>query len=83
MTLNMVLALDGTQRTMAIYPCRNFELLNFVCIVQDKSLKAQTTESWTANGDEAEMLELFGDYPEWTLEFLRHVAARSRELTRC
>jgi salicylate hydroxylase len=74
-TLTMVIGLDGTQRTMAIYPCRDFELLNFVCIVQDKHLHNATTESWTANGDKQEMLELFNDFPPWTLALLRYISS--------
>jgi salicylate hydroxylase len=48
--LSMVHSFDGTKRSIVMYPCRNFQLLNFVCIVPDEMLKNETTESWTAAG---------------------------------
>lgn len=68
--LSMVLALDGTRRSVVMYPCRDFKLLNFVCIVSDESLKTETTESWSAAGDREEMLSLFNDFPPWVLAAL-------------
>ncbi|RSL98835.1 hypothetical protein CEP52_010078 [Fusarium oligoseptatum] len=52
-------------------PCRNFHILNFVCIVPDSSLKEETTESWTALGDREELLSLFSDFPAWVQDYLR------------
>jgi salicylate hydroxylase len=37
--LQMVYSFDGTQRSVVMYPCRDFKLLNFVAIVPDASLK--------------------------------------------
>ncbi|CVK96704.1 related to salicylate 1-monooxygenase [Fusarium mangiferae] len=54
--LSMVYSFDSTMRSVVMYPCRNFELLNFVCIVPDSSLKEKTTESWTASGDKEELI---------------------------
>ena len=72
-TLTMVIALDGTQRTCVIYPCRNLELLNFVCIAKDTELKGAATESWTAAGDRDELVSLFADFPGWVAELLKYV----------
>ena len=69
--LAQVFAADDTSRRMVIYPCRNFEILNFVCIVPDERLKTKTTESWSAPGSREELLDNFLDFPEWTLQFLR------------
>lgn len=72
-TLTMILDFESTQRSIVIYPCRNFELLNFVCIVPDSSLKQSATESWTAEGDKEELLSLFSDFPSWTTDLLQLV----------
>ncbi|KAH7254284.1 uncharacterized protein BKA55DRAFT_614443 [Fusarium redolens] len=69
--LSMVYSFDDTMRSVVVYPCRNFELLNFVCIVPDSSLKEKTTESWTASGDQEELLSLFSDFPSWVHDYLR------------
>jgi salicylate hydroxylase len=67
--LNMIFSYDGTKRSVVMYPCRNFELLNFVCIVPDESLRSPTTESWTAGGDRDELLSLFNDFPSWVSQY--------------
>ncbi|KAL2837585.1 hypothetical protein BJX68DRAFT_280156 [Aspergillus pseudodeflectus] len=69
--LSMVHSFDGTKRSIVMYPCRNFQLLNFVCIVPDEMLKNETTESWTAAGDKDELLSIFGDFPAWVVTYLR------------
>lgn len=69
--LSMIFSFDGTMRSIVMYPCRRFELLNFVCIAQDKILKTATTESWTAAGDRDEMLGIFQDFPPWVLDYLK------------
>lgn len=70
-TLGIILAFDLSRRSVVLYPCRNYELLNFVCIIPDTSLKAATTESWTAPGDVEELLACFTDYPEWVIGVLK------------
>jgi salicylate hydroxylase len=70
--LSMVHSFDGTKRSIVMYPCRNFQLLNFVCIVPDEMLKNETTESWTAAGDKDELLSIFGDFPAWVVTYLRY-----------
>ncbi|KAK2133914.1 hypothetical protein NOF04DRAFT_1173071 [Fusarium oxysporum II5] len=69
--LSMVYSFDNTMRSVVMYPCRNFELLNFVCIVPDSSLKEKTTESWTASGDKEELMSLFSDFPSWVHDYFR------------
>ncbi|PVH85179.1 FAD binding domain protein [Cadophora sp. DSE1049] len=69
-TLEMVFSFDPSNRSGVMYPCRNFELLNLVCIVPDSRLKTATTESWTASGDRGELLECFSDFPKWFLDIL-------------
>ncbi|KAF5566030.1 salicylate hydroxylase [Fusarium phyllophilum] len=69
--LSMVYSFDNSMRSVVMYPCRNFGLLNFVCIVPDSSLKEKTTESWTASGDKAELISLFSDFPSWVHDYLR------------
>lgn len=54
-----------------MYPCRDFQLLNFVCITPDKNLKSKTTESWSAPGDRDELLSIFNDFPAWVLDYLK------------
>lgn len=72
-TLTMILDFGEGHRSIVMYPCRDFELLNFVCIVPDSSLKESSTESWTADGDKDELLSLFRDFPSWSLDLLKSV----------
>ncbi|KAL2690111.1 hypothetical protein Neosp_004179 [[Neocosmospora] mangrovei] len=69
--LSMVYSFDDSMRSVVMYPCRNFQILNFVCIAPDSSLKEETTESWTASGDREELLSLFSDFPIWVQDYLR------------
>lgn len=56
------LALDPTDRSVVIYPCRGFQLLNFVAIVPDDSIGQETVESWSAEGTQEELLKCFEDF---------------------
>ncbi|EIN09046.1 FAD/NAD(P)-binding domain-containing protein [Punctularia strigosozonata HHB-11173 SS5] len=47
---------------MVLYPCRNLTLLNCVAIMPDI---AESTESWSQEGDPAQMREFFKEYPEF------------------
>lgn len=69
-TLDMIFAFDSSRRSVVMYPCRNYELLNFVVITPDSILKNETTESWSAPGDLAEMLSCFEDFPSWLLDLM-------------
>lgn len=69
--LSMVNSFDDSMRSVVMYPCRDFQLLNFVCITPDKNLKHETTESWSAPGDRDELLSIFDDFPHWILDYLK------------
>jgi salicylate hydroxylase len=69
--LTMLFSMNGSKRGMVLYPCRHFELLNFVCIVPDSALKGETTESWSAVGNPAEMVSLLGDFPDWAVRYMK------------
>ncbi len=61
--------LDGTDRFILLYPTRHGEFMNMSCIFQTARTKtsgaAETTEpSWDADGDMAEMLDVFQDFDE-------------------
>ncbi|KAK2041367.1 FAD/NAD(P)-binding domain-containing protein [Colletotrichum somersetense] len=68
--LSMVYAFDGSMRSVVMYPCRDFQLLNFVCITPDARLKNRSVESWSASGDKEELLDIFSDFPDWVLGHL-------------
>ncbi|KAK3669946.1 hypothetical protein LTR78_010197 [Recurvomyces mirabilis] len=61
-TLDVYIAFDQSERSIVLYPCRDHELINFVCIAPDSMLGKQTTESWTAEGDRADLLRCFSDF---------------------
>lgn len=58
-SLDVHLALDVSNRSIVMYPCRDYKLLNFVCIAPDANIKAKTTESWSATGSQEDLLETF------------------------
>ncbi|KAH7014776.1 hypothetical protein EDB80DRAFT_747965 [Ilyonectria destructans] len=43
--LSIVYSFGDTMRSVVMYPCRNFAILNFVCIVPDSSLKKRSSVS--------------------------------------
>lgn len=71
-TLDIYLSLDGTNRSVVMYPCRDFNALNFVAIVPDSMLKRQTTESWTASGDRDDLIRCFDDFGPLIKDLLAH-----------
>lgn len=56
--------LDGTDRFILFYPTNGLESMNLSCIFRTREEKAETTESWNADGDMDEMLEIFHDFDE-------------------
>jgi salicylate hydroxylase len=70
-SLDMIVTFDGSQRSVVMYPCRNYEILNCAVIVRDSMLKTKTTESWSAPGDREEMLSNVQDFPSWVLDILK------------
>ena len=63
--LSSFIAADGSNRNAVIYPCRSMDVMNFACAVPDSLLQQETEESWTKEGNVAEMLEHFKDFPPW------------------
>lgn len=70
-SLDVHLALDPTNRSIVMYPCRNWQYINFVCIAQDKMLGKKTEESWTAEGDKDDLLRCFEDFGPYVIDLLK------------
>lgn len=56
--------LDGTDRFILLYPTDNLKSMNMSCIFQTREEKKETTESWNADGNIDEMLDVFRDFDE-------------------
>lgn len=61
-SLTLMVAMDGSHRSMAIYPYQGFSRLNFVVLVPDSSLKFPGTNNEPRSAEE--VLEYFHDFPE-------------------
>ena len=70
--------LDGTDRFILLYPTGGLASMNMSCIFRTREEKAETTESWNADGDMAEMLEIFHDFDENVTKLFWQVAERSQ-----
>ncbi|OTA52708.1 FAD binding domain protein [Hypoxylon sp. EC38] len=55
-------ARDGSDRIMVVYGLRNMTYMNMSCIFPTKEEKESTTNSWMAEGDRQEMLDIFDDF---------------------
>ncbi|KAI0382298.1 FAD binding domain protein [Hypomontagnella monticulosa] len=55
-------ARDGTDRIMVVYGLRHTSYMNLSCIFVTREEKESTTQSWFAEGDRQEMLEIFQDF---------------------
>ncbi|KAF4181098.1 hypothetical protein CNMCM8694_005577 [Aspergillus lentulus] len=53
---------DGSSRMIAAYAIRNYEYMNFSCLFPTREHKGNVLESWYADGDRREMIEVFSDY---------------------
>lgn len=62
--IRVYLSMDSTNRSVVMYGCRNYEMLNFVCITPESIIGKETTESWTADGTREDLLRVFGDFNE-------------------
>jgi salicylate hydroxylase len=60
--MRLVEALDGTSRVMATYPLRNGTWINMSWFFQTQKERESTTESWDADGDRDEILEIYDDF---------------------
>ncbi|KAI2629941.1 FAD binding domain protein [Hypoxylon sp. NC1633] len=55
-------ARDGSDRIMVVYGLRHMSYMNMSCIYITREEKESTTNSWFAEGDRQEMLDIFSDY---------------------
>ncbi|KAI1380076.1 FAD binding domain protein [Hypoxylon crocopeplum] len=55
-------ARDGSDRIMVVYGLRNTSYMNMSCIFVTREEKESTTNSWFAEGDRQEMLDIFHDF---------------------
>lgn len=62
---------DGTNRAIITYPCCDFQYVNFSCAFPNEYLSQRATESWFANGDIDEVLDIFKDFPLSYREFMK------------
>lgn len=69
--MDVHLAMDGSNRSVVKYPCRDYNLLNFVCIAPDTYIKAKTTESWSAEGSLEDLLTTYHDFDQSLLSLLK------------
>lgn len=60
--VEIYLSMDGTARSVVMYPCRNYTILNAICLFPDEMITAEATESWTAEGNRDDMLSCIQDY---------------------
>ncbi|CAH0043189.1 unnamed protein product [Clonostachys rhizophaga] len=63
---------DGTNRAIITYPGRDFQYVNFSCAFPNEYLSQRATESWFANGDINEVLDIFKDFPTSYREFMKY-----------
>ncbi|KAI2470226.1 FAD binding domain protein [Annulohypoxylon bovei var. microspora] len=55
-------ARDGSDRIMVVYGLRHASYMNMSCIFVTREEKESTTNSWFAEGDRQEMLDIFHDF---------------------
>ncbi|KAI1772209.1 FAD binding domain protein [Hypoxylon cercidicola] len=55
-------ARDGSGRIMVVYGLRHTSYMNMSCIFVTREEKESTTNSWFAEGDRQEMLDIFQDF---------------------
>ncbi|XXG96190.1 hypothetical protein Hte_002471 [Hypoxylon texense] len=55
-------ARDGSDRIMVVYGLRHTSYMNMSCIFATRQEKQSTTNSWFAEGDRQEMLDIFHDF---------------------
>ncbi|KAG8628863.1 hypothetical protein KVT40_002728 [Elsinoe batatas] len=63
--LSVVVANDGTNRNIVIFPCRSGTIVNFGLAVPDHVIKESTRQSWYATGSIAQLRSHFSDFPTW------------------
>lgn len=71
--------LDGINRRIVIYPCRNNTLLNFVAMHPDEETEA-AGEDWDQTASKETMLSCFSSYPEDVRILLSKASAQDIKL---
>ncbi|EMC95502.1 hypothetical protein BAUCODRAFT_25510 [Baudoinia panamericana UAMH 10762] len=61
-SLEVFLSLDSSNRSVVMYPCRDFQLLNMACIAPDNVIGVETEESWFAKGRKTDLDRCFEDF---------------------
>ncbi|KAF5009318.1 hypothetical protein FDECE_4465 [Fusarium decemcellulare] len=74
---NMIVADDGTGRSMMIYPCRDLKVVYFAAGVPDSALQEETAYSWRLDGDPRGMMKYFHDFPPWIRSIMKATPAVS------
>ncbi|KAH8157740.1 hypothetical protein CIB48_g10510 [Xylaria polymorpha] len=72
--MHLVEALDGTSRLMVAYPLRDSAWMNMAWVFQTQRERESTTQSWNADADRDEILEIYDDF-DHELKTLLRVAA--------
>ncbi|KAI1121053.1 FAD binding domain protein [Nemania abortiva] len=62
--MRFVEALDGTSRLLVAYPLRDGAWMNIAWIFQTQKERESTTQSWNADGDKDEILEIYSDFDD-------------------
>ncbi|KAI0469143.1 FAD binding domain protein [Xylaria cf. heliscus] len=69
--MRLIEALDGTSRMMAMYPLRDSSWMNMAWVFQTQKERESTTQSWDADGDRDEILEIYDDFDDELKTLLR------------
>ena len=65
---------DGSDRFVAAYPLRHHQYMNFSCIFPSRmSKQSNRTNSWSADANSEEIIEIFHDFEESFRKILRYV----------
>lgn len=60
-----------TQRTFFAYPLRNSECMNISCIFPIRKDRGSIIDSWYADGDRTEILDIYEDFPRDAYNIIR------------
>jgi salicylate hydroxylase len=63
---------DGSDRFVVAYPLRDLEYMNLSCIFPSRKSKQSRTNSWYADGNSDEIIEIFSDFDESFRKILRY-----------
>lgn len=72
-SLGIMVAADGSQRSLAFYPYRDFTMFNFIMLVPDALLKDPISGSKSEIRTADDVLEYFHDFPEGIKDLCRSV----------